>query len=131
MPTELSKPYWESVNNEQLIIQYCTDCQKLQYPIRSSCYYCGDTKSLDWKEVEGKGEIVAAITIEDGRLNRRMPDQPYNLAVISLNEDPTINFYSNLPGIEPYHAPIGQKVHVVFERVSSDQLIPEWELDIT
>jgi predicted GNAT family acetyltransferase len=34
--------------------------------------------------------------IEDGRLNRRMPDQPYNLAMVTLDADPRVNFYSNL-----------------------------------
>ena len=58
--------------------------------------------------------------------NRRMPDQPYNLAVISLDEDPSINFYSNLPGTQPYKAVIGSKVSLIFEQVSDDQLIPEW-----
>ena len=130
VPNELSKPYWDAVNSRKLLIQYCSDCQKLQYPINKSCYHCNKTTSLGWKEVEGKGEIIAAIVIEDGRLNRRMPDQPYNLAVISLDEDPTINFYSNLPGTEPHKAPIGAKVSVTFEEVSPDQLIPEWTVDI-
>ena len=130
VPNELTKPYWDAVNSRKLLIQYCSDCQKLQYPINPSCYHCSQATSLGWKEVEGKGEIIAAIVIEDGRLNRRMPDQPYNLAVVSLDEDPTINFYSNLPGTEPYKAPIGAKVSVTFEEVSPDQLIPEWTVDI-
>ena len=33
-----------------------------------------------------------------------MPDQPYNLALITLDEDPTVNFYSNLPGTPPYES---------------------------
>lgn len=130
VPDELSKPYWNFINQRKLKIQYCSSCDKLQYPIHKTCYYCNEDSQLVWKEVEGKGHIIAAIVIEDGRLNRRMPDQPYNLAVISLDEDPSINFYSNLPGTEPYEAPIGDAVSLTFEEVSSDQLIPEWIVDI-
>tara|TARA_B100001142_G_C14278745_1_gene633988 strand:- start:586 stop:993 length:408 start_codon:yes stop_codon:yes gene_type:complete len=126
VPDEVSQPYWDAVNSRKLVLQYCSDCAKLQYPINKTCYHCNGSESLEWKEVEGKGEIIAAIVIEDGRLNRRMPDQPYNLAVISLDEDPSINFYSNLPGTQPYKAVIGSKVSLIFEQVSDDQLIPEW-----
>ena len=54
--------------------------------------------------------VSTFIVIEDGRLNRRMPDQPYNLALITLDQDPSINFYSNLPGVPPYEVPLGAAV---------------------
>jgi uncharacterized protein len=71
-----------------------------------------------------KGSIV----IEDGRLNRRMPDQPYNLAMVTLDADPRVNFYSNLPGTPPYQAPVGAPVALTFEEVAPDQLIHEWRV---
>jgi uncharacterized OB-fold protein len=57
-----------------------------------------------------------------------MPDQPYNLALITLDEDPTINFYSNLPGVPPYQVPVGAEVEVMFEEVAPEQLIHEWRV---
>ena len=76
----------------------------------------------------GKGHIATYIVIEDGRLRRRMPDQPYNLAMVALDEDPTINFYSNLPGTPPYEVPVGAAVEVTFEEVAPGQLIHEWRV---
>ena len=125
---DLSKPFWDAVNEKRLILQNCTDCNRLQYPPRQTCLACGSGEILEWKEVEGKGHISTSIVIEDGRLNRRMPDQPYNLALITLDEDTSINFYSNLPGIPPYEAPIGAAVQVIFEEVAPDQLIHEWQV---
>ena len=125
---DLSKPFWDAVNEKRLILQNCTDCNRLQYPPRQTCLACGSGEKLEWKEVEGKGHISTSIVIEDGRLNRRMPDQPYNLALITLDEDTSINFYSNLPGIPPYEAPIGAAVQVIFEEVAPDQLIHEWQV---
>ena len=125
---ELSKPFWDGVNEKRLILQNCTACNRLQYPPRQSCMACGSGEKLEWKEVEGKGHIATSIVIEDGRLNRRMPDQPYNLAMITLDEDTSINFYSNLPGVPPYEAPVGAAVRVIYEEVAPDQLIHEWQV---
>ncbi len=123
---ELSKPFWDAVNEKRFILQNCTACNRLQYPPQPACMACGSGDKLEWKDVEGKGHIATSIVIEDGRLNRRMPDQPYNLAMITLDQDTSINFYSNLPGIPPYEAPVGAAVQVIYEEVAPDQLIHEW-----
>ena len=92
VPDALSKPFWDAVNEKRLVLQHCTACDKLQYPPQQTCQVCGSADKLEWKEVSGKGHIATYIVIEDGRLNRRMPDQPYNLALITLDEDPTRQF---------------------------------------
>ncbi len=127
VPDELSQPFWDFVNQRRLVLQNCTACDKLQYPPQAACQVCG-AADLAWKDVSGKGHIATYIVIEDGRLNRRMPDQPYNLAMITLDEDPTVNFYSNLPGTPPYEVPVGAAVEVVFEEVAPNQLIHEWRV---
>ena len=128
VPDEVSKPFWDAVNERRLELQYCSACSKLQYPPQPSCQVCGSAESLGWREVSGKGHIATYIVIEDGRLNRRMPDQPYNLAMVTLDEDPTVNFYSNLPGTPPYEVPVGAAVEVTFEEVAPGQLIHEWRV---
>jgi uncharacterized OB-fold protein len=83
---------------------------------------------LEWKEVNGRGHIAASIVIEDGWLDRRMVDQPYNLAVITLDKGPGINFYANLPGIPVDELPVGAAVEVIYEEVAPGQLIHEWQV---
>ncbi len=128
VPDALSKPFWDAVNERRLVLQYCAACDRLQYPPQQTCQFCRSADKLEWKEVSGRGHIATYIVIEDGRLNRRMPDQPYNLALITLDEDPTINFYSNLPGTPPYEVPVGAAVKVTFEEVAPGQLIHEWRV---
>jgi len=77
----LSKPFWDAVNQKRLVLQHCTACDRLQYPPQQACQVCSSAAGLTWKEVEGRGHIATYIVIEDGRLNRRMPDQPYNVEV--------------------------------------------------
>jgi hypothetical protein len=73
--------------------------------------------ALTWKEVEGGGHI-ATIVIEDGRLNRRMPDQPYNTGEFLFQS--------------PWHLALqgagGRVVEVTFEEVAPGQLIHEWRV---
>ncbi len=126
VPDEVSKPFWDAVNQKRLVLQYCPTCKKLQYPPKKTCS-CGSDK-LEWKEVSGRGHISTYLVIEDGRLARRIPDQPYNLALITLDEDPKINFYSNLPGVPVDKVPTGAAVEVMFEEVAPGQLIHEWRL---
>ena len=127
-PDDVSKPFWDAVNDKRLMLQHCESCDKLQYPPQSSCHVCNSSEHLGWKDVDGKGHVATFIVIEDGRLNRRMPDQPYNLAMVTLDEDPTINFYSNLPGVPPYAVPVGSPVTIVFEEIAPGQLIHEWQV---
>jgi uncharacterized OB-fold protein len=128
VPDELSKPFWDAVNEKRLVLQNCAACDMLQYPPRQTCAKCRSAENLEWKEVSGRGHISSYIVIEDGRLDRRMPDQPYNLAVVTLDEDPGINFYSNLPGTPVDEVPVGAAVEVVFEEVAPGQLIHEWRV---
>ena len=127
-PNEITKPFWDAVNERRLVVQNCTKCDLLQYPPLQNCAKCGSPEGLEWKDVEGKGHITSYIVIEDGRLDRRMPDQPYNLAVVSLDIDPGINFYSNLPGVDVDKVPVGAAVRVTIEECGPGQLIHEWEL---
>ena len=124
----LSQPFWDAVNERRLVLQHCAACDRLQYPPQQTCQACGSAAGLAWKEVAGKGHIAASIVIEDGRLNRRMQDQPYNLAMVTLDADKRVNFYSNLPGTPSYQAPVGAAVEVTFEEVAPGQLIHEWRV---
>jgi hypothetical protein len=58
----------------------------------------------------------------------RAPDQPFNLAVVTLDEDPRINFFSNLPGVPSREVPDGAAVEVMFEELPDGTLIHEWKL---
>jgi uncharacterized protein len=127
VPDELSKPFWDAVNEKRLIVQNCTACNTLQYPPRPKCQDCG-SESLEWKETAGKGHILAWAVIEDSHLPVFAQDQPTNIAIVTLDEDPRINFFSNLPGVPVRQVPMGAPVEVMFEEVAPGQLIHEWRV---
>jgi len=129
VPSPLNKPFWDAANQKKLVVQNCTACNTMHYPPKQRCDKCNSAAPLVWKEVKGLGHILEYFVIRDTRIRRLMPDQPLNLVVVTLDEDPGLNFLSNLPGTPAGQVPIGGAVEVLFEPVQgSDQLIPEWRI---
>jgi uncharacterized OB-fold protein len=129
VPTDLTKPFWDAAKEQKLVIQKCSACGKLAYPPRQRCNQCNSAAPLEWTEVEGKGHIDVHLIIRDSRIRGFRSAQPINFAIIRLDEDPGINFLSNLPGTPPGEFEDGMPVQVVYAQVEgSDQLIPEWQI---
>ena len=123
----MSKPFWDAVQEKRLIVQNCTACNTMQYPPRPRCQEC-NSEALDWKETSGKGHILTFGILEDSHLPVRAADRPLNLAVVTLDDDPRINFYSNLPGTPVRQAVVGGAVEVTFEECPDGSLIHEWRM---
>ena len=128
IPDELSKPFWDACNERRLVIQNCRACNRMQYPPEKTCYECESDQNLEWREVQGRGSINGFVVIHDSRLQVYWDQQPYNVAIIQLEEDPDIKFFSNLPGTPVDEVPIGAPVEVVFEEAAPGQLIHEWRV---
>jgi len=123
---ELTKPFWDACNERRLVLQNCEACKRLHYPPTQKCGKCGG--NLVWKEVKGRGHIDVYFVIRDSRIRGFRSAQPINFAVITLDEDPGINFLSNLPGTPAGQVPVGAPVEVIFEQTGSGQLLPEWRV---
>ncbi len=128
VPDEVSKPFWDACNQGRLIVQNCTTCNRKQYPPQPKCAQCNSGEHLVWIQTSGRGRIHGYSVTYDGRIIAWQPEQPFNIAVIALEEDPGIKFLSNLPGTPVDNVPVGAKVHVEFIAVAPNQLIPEWRV---
>src|SRR5258708_12659783 len=100
-----SNPFGAALKHRRCVLQPGAQCDRLQYPPQQACQVCNSAAGLTWKEVEGRGHIATSIVIEDARLNRRMPDQPYNLAMGTLHPDPLPHFLSPPPPPPPSQPP--------------------------
>lgn len=128
VPDELSKPFWDAVNERRLVVQNCTACNRMQYPPERTCSNCGSADNLAWRQVSGRGQIDGYAVVHDSRYRQLQADQPYNLAIINLEEDPGIKFYSHLPGTPVDQVPVGARVQVEFQEVAPGRLIHEWRV---
>ena len=128
VPDEVSKPFWDACNERRLIVQRCAACDRLQYPPQAACAACGSAAHLEWQQVSGRGRINGYCVMYDARVVPLRADQPFNIAVIELEEDPAIKFLSSLPGTPVDEVPVGARVEVLFEEVGPGQLIHEWRV---
>ena len=128
VPDALSKPFWDACNERKLMVQYCTYCDRKQFPPEPTCRECGWNFHLTWIETSGRGTIVGYSVTYDSRIRAWHEYQPFNNAIVALEEDGAVNFHSILPGVPPNEVPVGSKVEVDFIEVSPEQLLPEWKV---
>ena len=127
VPDDLTRPFWEAANEGRLVIQVCKECGHLQHPPGRVCRVCG-SDSLGWKEMSGRGTIYNYGVVHDCPVRLLQEDQPFNVAVVMLAEDPGIQMYSHLPGTPVDEVPVGAEVEVMFEATANGQMVPEWRV---
>jgi uncharacterized OB-fold protein len=128
IPDELTKPFYDAANEEKLVIQNCKSCGLLQHPPAAACRKCGSGDNMEWKGMSGKAKIYNYTVVYDTPIRMLQDNQPFNLAVVMLDEDPGIQMYSHLPGTPVDQVPVGGSVEVVFEATANGQKIPEWRV---
>jgi uncharacterized OB-fold protein len=134
VPDPVSKPFWDACNEGKLIVQYCSMCDRRQFPPEAACRDCGFNFHLSWQETSGRAKIVGYSMTFDSRLVQWHPKQPFINAIVALEEDPLINFHSNLE--EDFGAniqgdpdiPVGATVEVMFVEAEPGVMIPEWKI---
>ena len=129
VPDEMDKPFWDACNQGKLVIQNCSACNRLQHPPQAACGKCGSGDKLEWREVSGRGTIYSYSVIYDSPVAELQKDQPFNCAIITLDEDPGVQMLSHLPGTPIDDVPIDGKVQVIFEETpATGQKVPEWQV---
>jgi len=130
---ENEAPFWKAAAQGELRIQKCTRCDRLRFPPRSMCPRCQSTES-DWVQVSGRGTIYSYVVPHPPLLAQFGELAPYNVILVSLDEDPTIRLIGNLVNragdeintVDPGSIEVGQPVRVVFEKVTDEIHMPRW-----
>lgn len=129
IPDALDKPYFDALNRDEFVVQNCKACNRLQHPPQPKCPACGSDANLEWKKMSGTGTIYTYAVVYDSPVSVLQADQPYNVALIQLDDDPGVTMMSHLPGRAVDDVPIGAKVKVIFETTpGTGQKVPEWQV---
>ena len=128
VPDDLTRPFWEAANAERLVVQNCAACDRMHFPPRPACDLCGSGDGMEWREVSGRGTIYNYGVVYDCPVASLKEDLPFNLAVVTLDEDPGILMFSHLPGTPADAVPVGAAVQVIFEETANGQKVPEWQI---
>ena len=121
--TELTQPYWDGCNTNELRLQKCSACAEHQFYPRSFCVHCG-SQELQWVGASGQGK-VASFTIVRRGISKAYP-APYVVALIDLAEGPRM--MSNIIEAEPEQVSVGAAVSVTFSTWAEDTTLPVFRL---
>ncbi len=128
VPDEVTKPFWDACDQDKLVMQQCTNCNRFQFPPEKTCSQCGSEANLQFKQVSGKGTIYSYIVMHDVRIRVLQPLQPFNIVSVKLDDAPDVVMLTQLPGTDVDKVPVGAKVEVEFEEVAPGRKIPQFHV---
>ena len=105
--------FWTSGADGVLRFLRCRDCRTFVHPPRPVCPSCwGD--HVEPEAVSGRA-TVAGFTINH---HQWLPgfEPPYVIAIVQIEEDPSVRLTTNIVGCDPGDVRVDQPVHVVFEQ---------------
>jgi hypothetical protein len=120
-PTPETEAYWDGCRNHELLLQRCVACREFQFYPRIVCTSCSSDK-LEWVKANGQGKILTFTVVRRPVSEAYAEDVPYVVALIKLDEGPTM--MSNVVQCDPEALKIGDPVQVLFEDWSKDISIP-------
>lgn len=123
-PTNETKPYWDACQHQKLLIQQCSDCEHIQFYPRIMCTKCMGRNVL-WIEASGKAKVLSYTTVHRAILPAYIKEAPYLLAVVELEEGPTM--MTNIVNCHLEDVACDMLVKVKFEQWSNDFLVPVFE----
>lgn len=130
---EYSQPFWDGALDGELRIQACGTCDRLRFPPRPMCPHC-QSRDVAWRTMSGRGTIYSFVVPHPPLLPAYAEVAPYNVALVSLDEDPMIRLVGNvvadtdapINSVDPSTLEIGQAVRAVFPRVAQGVALLRW-----
>jgi uncharacterized OB-fold protein len=138
-PDEDSAPFFEYAARGELRIQACASCGRRRMPPRPLCTACGSFETR-WDLMSGRSHVWSVVVVHPPLLPAYSEQAPYNVVVVSLDDDPSIRLVGNvvaapdarLDSIDPHTIEIGDAVEVVFSPPMADEdgtiVLPRWRL---
>jgi hypothetical protein len=121
VPTPETQPFWEGCRAGELRLQRCRACDHVQFPPRRYCSGCL-SDDIAWERASGRGLVRSWTLVTLPNSAAFVADLPFVMALIGLEEGPTI--MSGIKGCEPGDVHIGMLVEVEFETRSEEIHLP-------
>ena len=124
-PDAATREYWDAVNNQRLVAQYCDDCKRYQHPPELLCHRCRGS-NVQFIPLSGKGTIYSWQVMHDTRVKLMQEYQPFIIAIIESDESSDVLHLTNLPGSSIGEFEIGDPVEIEFEEIRPGKFIPQF-----
>jgi uncharacterized OB-fold protein len=109
-------PFYEGLDSGRLVLQECTECGRLRYPIAPACPFCGDD-SHRWRFVDVRGRVHSWVRYHRSFVAEFEPLVPYVVVTVQLDEGPRL--FGRLVQAATGDVTVGDRVDAVIERTST------------
>ena len=129
-PDGLDAPYWQGLQENKLMIQRCSACQRWQWGPEWICHGC-HSFDIAYEEVEPRGVIYSHERVWHPVHPALKEQGPYIVVLIELSAAENVRIVGNLLGDPTQSIPIGAEVSGVFEHHKDDDpphTLLQWQL---
>ena len=116
--------FWEGACNHRLMLQFCRDTGRFQYPPRPVSQYSG-SRNLDWRQARGRGTIFSWI-VQSASLPPLLPRSPLVSVLVDLEE--RVRILSWLTGVENQEIGRGKSVEVDWQPLVDGRMWPAFRI---
>jgi uncharacterized protein len=120
----VNEGFWSAARNHELRLQKCGNCGHIRYPISEICPVCL-SDDFSWALMSGHGTVYCSIVFHQVYHPFFADKVPYNVVLVELDEGPIL--VSNVVNRAPRDVAVGDRVRVLFDRVTDDVIIPRFE----
>lgn len=124
IPDEASKPFFDAAREHQLMIQQCTTCGSVIWPVKSRCDHCL-AATVTWIPASGKGTLYSFTLMHQLYHPGFATSVPYNIAQVDLAEG--LRILTNIVDCPNADLKIGMPLEVTFEDISEQITLPKFK----
>ena len=115
--------FWNSIEEGQLRLQRCVDCNTFRYPPGACCPECLSTDAT-WQAVTGRGKVLSWATFH----KQYLPAYPVPTTIVAaILEEGTI-LITNIDPAETGNLALDQPIRVAYAKHPDGYAIPRFTL---
>lgn len=124
VPDEASQPFFAGAREQRLMIQRCSACGTVMWPVKTHCINCLGA-DLTWVQASGQGTLYSFVLMHQVYHPGFASEVPYNLAEVDLAEG--LRIISNIVGCPNDQLRIGMPLEATFEAITAEITLPKFK----
>lgn len=123
-PDEASRPFFDGAREHRLMIQKCSSCGAVMWPVKTRCDNCLRA-TVTWIQASGQATLYSFTLMHQLLHPGFAKEIPYNIAQVDLAEG--LRILTNIVGLRNEELEIGMPLEVTFEDVSDKVTLPKFK----
>jgi len=122
---DVTQPFWDAAQKGKLVSSRCTACGTMVLPPQPCCFAC-QGRAFEWVDLPGTGSVYSFTIVRHPLRPDLQAVTPYVAAVIELDgtQGAGARLLANIIDVDPDTVRIGDKVKVVFDKISDTLTVP-------